>query len=117
MSALQITIRSIQNAAKAEIQIQKRYEKLCKLYKKITGCRVIVDIADKHKHKGKYYSITTDITIPGKELVSKKQNQDLSVVIREGFDAVEKLLTRYASRKTSYNYQEAAAFSMASHAT
>jgi ribosome-associated translation inhibitor RaiA len=45
------------------------------------------------------FSINIDITIPGKELVCRKQNQNLYVAIRDGFSAIEKLLEKSTKKR------------------
>lgn len=103
MSSLHVTFRSIPDAEKIEDQVNKRYEKLCKIHERITDCHVVIDGSHNHKQKGKLISMTTDLSIPGKELVSKKQSQNIQVVIREGFDALEKLLVKFNKRRVDMN--------------
>lgn len=100
MSPIQITIRSVPDSLAIEQHIIKHFKKLDRLYKRINCCRVVVDVTQKHKHQGKLFSVSIDMLIPGKELViSKKQNQNLYVTIRDGFAAIKKLLEKYAKRK------------------
>jgi ribosomal subunit interface protein len=99
MSQIQITVRSIPDSPTIEYHVIKHFKKINKIYPKMSNCRVVIDAPQKHKHKGKVFSISIDITIPGKELVSRKQNQNLFVAIRDGFSAIEKLLEKYTKKK------------------
>ena len=99
MLPTQITVRSISDTPTIEHHVHKYVKKINRIYKKITSCRVVIDTAQRHKHKGKLFSISIDITIPGKELVSHKQNQNLYVAIRHGFAAIERLLKKHVKRK------------------
>ncbi|HZW60729.1 MAG TPA: HPF/RaiA family ribosome-associated protein [Candidatus Babeliales bacterium] len=100
MSSLQITVRSITDSPTIEYHIRKHFGKLNRIYSKISNCRVVIDVPQNHKHKGKIFSVSLDITIPGKELISRKQSQNLYVAIRDSFAAIEKLLEKHIKRKT-----------------
>lgn len=102
MSSLQVTVRSIPDSSTINYYINKHFIKLNKICKKITYCRVVVDVPQNHKHKGKIYSVGIDVIIPGKELISRKQGQNLFVAIRDGFAAIEKLLEKYVKSKTMF---------------
>lgn len=99
MSSLQITVRSISDSPTIEFHIRKHFGKLNKTYSKIHNCRVVIDVPQNHKHKGKIFSVSIDITIPGKELISRKHSQNLYVAIRDSFAAIEKLLKKHIKRK------------------
>lgn len=99
MSSLQITVRSISDSPTIEYHIRKHFDKLNRIYSKISNCRVVIDVPQNHKHKGKIFSVSLDITIPGKELISRKQNLNLYVAIRDSFAAIEKLLKKHIKRK------------------
>jgi len=100
MSSLQITVRSISDSPTIEYHIRKHFGKLNRIYSKISNCRVVIDVPQNHKHKGKIFSVIIDITIPGKELISRKQSKNLYVAIRDSFAAIEKLLEKHIKRKT-----------------
>jgi len=100
MSYLQITVRSISDSPTIEYHIRKHYGKLNRIYSKISNCRVVIDVPQNHKHKGKIFSVSIDIIIPGKELISRKQSQNLYVAIRDSFAAIEKLLEKHIKKKT-----------------
>ncbi len=96
----QVIVRSMSNSNSIKYHIHKHFQKLHKISHKIIRCRISVDIENKHHHKGKVFSISIDITIPGKELVTRKQNQNVYIAIRDGFYAIEKLLQKYGKRKS-----------------
>lgn len=98
MSQLQINFRSIAHSEAVKYHIDRYFKKINKIYHKIQTCKVTVDVTKKNAHKIKLFTISIDITIPGKELVTRKQNNNLYVAIREGFCAAEKLLNKYCKR-------------------
>ena len=99
MPSIQITVRSISDSGTIEYHVRKHYDKLMRMYRKIRNCRVVIDVPQNHKHKGKLFSISIDITIPGKERISRKQSQNLYIAIRDGFSAIEKLLEKNIKRR------------------
>jgi ribosomal subunit interface protein len=99
MSRIQIIVRSITDSPTIDYHVIKYFKKINKIYPRISNCRVVIDAPQRHKHKGKMFSINIDITIPGKEVVCRKQNQNLYVAIRDGFSAIEKLLEKSTKKR------------------
>ena len=105
MSQLQITFRSIANSSAVKYYVEKYFNKINRMYHRIQKCRVTIETTKKHSHKGKIFLISINITVPGKELVTRKKNNNLYVAIRDGFDTIEKLLDKYCKRTPDY-YEE-----------
>lgn len=99
MSQLQINFRSIPPSPAVKYHIERYFKKIIRIYHKIQTCKVTIDATKKHVHKIKLFNISIDITIPGKELVTRKQNNNLYIAIRDGFGAAEKSLDKYSQRK------------------
>lgn len=100
MQPVRITIRDIPNSDAIEAQIQKKAEKLSRLYDRIKSCHVVVDVPQKHKHQGKLFGVRIDLAVPGKELVvNRVLNEDLYVAIRDAFDAAHRQLEAYVDRQ------------------
>jgi ribosomal subunit interface protein len=82
---------SLSDAAKTAIQ--DKVARLEAVDNQIIGCRVLVEIPHKHQHHGSLYNVRIDLTIPGAELVIKREgNEDLYVAIRDAFDAARRRL-------------------------
>lgn len=97
MLPVQITIRDIEFSPALETHIRQRAEKLTRVCKRISSCRVVIELPQKHKHQGKLYNVRIDITVPGKELaVTRKCNEDVYVAIRDAFNAVERQLEEHS---------------------
>jgi ribosomal subunit interface protein len=99
MSTVQTTIRGISSTPAINYHIDRHLNKLKRAYSKINKCKVVVDLAKNNTHKDKLYSVCIDITIPGKELVSKKQDPNLFIAIRNSFLALEQLLAKHHKKK------------------
>jgi ribosomal subunit interface protein len=94
----QITVREISDSAAIELQVAKKIAKLEQLCHHIISCKVVVDVAQNHKHQGKLFSVHIDLTVPGKEIaVTKVMDEDLYVAIRDAFKAARRQLESYTS--------------------
>lgn len=86
---LQITARNIELTDAIKADIHEKAEKLDTFYDRITSCRVIVEALPKRS----LYNVHIDITVPGKELVIKREpNSDLYIAIRDSFLAARRKL-------------------------
>lgn len=103
MSTVQTTVRGISSTAAIDHHIDKHFNKLKRAYGKINACRVVIDLAKNNTHKDKLYSVCLDITLPGNELVSKKQDPNLFIAIRNSFLALEQLLEKHHKKKWSFS--------------
>ena len=64
-----ITFRGIAPTAALEADIRRRLEKLETYYSLITGCRVLVELAERRHEAGNRYHVRIDLTVPGEEVV------------------------------------------------
>ena len=100
MLPVQITIRDIPISSAIEFLIRKKAEKLKQFYDRISSCRVVLELPQKHKHQGKIYNVRIDMTVPGKEFVSThKHDQDIYVAIRDAFKAIERQLEEHSRKR------------------
>lgn len=90
---LQITARDIELTDAIKADITEKAAKLDIFYDRITRCRVIIESPKRHQHDGKLYSVHIYITVPGAELVIKRElDKDIYVALRDAFrDARRKL--------------------------
>jgi cold shock CspA family protein len=97
---LQITMRDIPHSDAVEGLIREKAGKLEQFYPHIIGCRVAVEMAQKHKHQGKLYNVRLDITVPGGEVaVNRDLDEDIHVALRDAFDAARRQLEDYGRRQ------------------
>lgn len=126
---LQVTSRNMPPSEAIEAHIREKAAKLDRFYDRIMSCRVAVEAPHRHHHKGKLYHIRIDITVPGGELVIKREpkrvmepplrfqrvqgseqtenhelskyaaHEDVYVAIRDAFDAARRKLQDYARRR------------------
>lgn len=97
---LQITVRNVALSEVAEGDILEKTAMLDEYYNRIISCHVIVDAPHRHHHKGLLYDVRIDLTVPGAELVIKREpNEDIYVAIRDAFDAARRQLEDFARRQ------------------
>jgi cold shock CspA family protein/ribosome-associated translation inhibitor RaiA len=72
-SQMQITFRNMQPSKMVEEWIHAEAAKLETLYGKIMGCRVAVEIPHRHHKRGSPFHIRIDLTVPGGEIVVKRE--------------------------------------------
>jgi ribosomal subunit interface protein len=102
---LQVTFRDMPPSDAIESHIIEKAGGLERFCDKITSCRVIVEAPHRRHHKGKLYHVRVDITVPGGELVVKREpreraaHEDIYVAIRDAFDAARRELQDYARRR------------------
>ena len=97
---LQITLCDIPHSDAVEAVIREKAEKLDLLYPHVMSCRVVVEIAGKHKHQGRQFNVRIDITVPGSEIVVNRDlNEDIYVALRDSFDAAKRQLEDYGRKQ------------------
>jgi ribosomal subunit interface protein len=97
---LQITFRNMPHSDAIEAKVNEKSAKLDRFFDRIMGCRVVVEESQRRHHQGKLYSVRIDITVPGKELaISRHENEDAYVAIRDAFNAASRLLEEHGRIK------------------
>lgn len=97
---LQITKRNVSLSEAQKENIRLKAEKLNQFYDKIMGCRVWVEAPHRHQNKGILYTVRIDLTVPGGELVVKREpHEDIYVAIRDAFDSARRQLQTYRRRQ------------------
>lgn len=97
---LQITSRDFDLTDAIKAEIMEKAIKLEKFYDRITRCRIVVETPHRHHHEGKLYNVHIYITLPGGELIIKREpDEDLYVAIRNSFNAAKRKLEDYSRRQ------------------
>jgi len=118
-----ITFRGVERTAAVEDEILARLDALGTFYQQIMGCRVLVELVQRHHEKGNRYHVRIDLTVPGDEIVvsheaglhktaqnvgaekltkaaeSDPERKHARVAIREAFDIARRRLQDYARRR------------------
>jgi ribosome-associated translation inhibitor RaiA len=105
---LQITFHGIDHSDAVEERIREKAAKLEQIFDRITSCRVVIEAHHRNTsslhRKGEPFHIRIDLTVPGAELVVKRDpkdphiNEDILVALRESFSTMERQLKDYIAR-------------------
>lgn len=101
---LRVTFRGMPSSEAIEADIREKADKLEVFFPRITGCHVIVEAPHQHHHQGKIYHIRIDMTVPGSEIVVRRDpgehhaHEDVYVAIRDAFDAAKRKLEDHVQR-------------------
>lgn len=94
---LQISFRGIGPSDALREDIRARVQKLERHGNHIQSCRVAVELAGKHKHRGRQFSAHIDLKLRGGEIaVSRQHDEDVHVALRDAFDAAQRQLDEHA---------------------
>ncbi len=100
MLPVQITVRDMPSSPALEDHLRKKANKLNQYYDRINSCKIVIHIPQKHKHQGKLFSVSIDLSVPGKELVvNRKLDEDVYIAIRDAFQAVQRQLETYICKR------------------
>lgn len=118
-----ITFHGVDRTAALEEEVIRRVRKLETYYPRIIGCRVLVDLVQRHHESGNRYEVRVDLTVPGEEIVvthdaglhataqdldaqkmtksaeSDPERKHARVAIRAAFDVARRRLQDYARRQ------------------
>jgi ribosomal subunit interface protein len=96
---LQISFHGIKQSDALYNAIRERAEKLDRYYGHITRCHVTLELAGKHRRKGKPLSVRVDLKLPGGEIAVTKEDEDVQVALRDAFDAARRGLEDYGRKQ------------------
>lgn len=103
MSVIQITIRSSANGVKVKDLITKHFQKLNHIYKKMDTVKIVVEDVKNRNGQGTLFKVNLGVHVPGKKIISQKQNSNVYIAIRDVFLATDKLLKKHLKRKMLYD--------------
>jgi ribosome-associated translation inhibitor RaiA len=97
---LQVAARGVELESGTEALIRQYAEKIERYYDRVTGIRVMVDVPQRQMGEPIMYNVRFDITVPGGELVVKRQpHPELHTAIQRAFDAARRRLQDYVRRQ------------------
>jgi ribosomal subunit interface protein len=105
-NSLQITFHGIDHSDAVETRVREKVGKLEQYFDRITGCKVAIEPHHKNTsnlhHKGDAFHIRIDLTVPGSELVVKRdseEHEDIYAALKSAFAAAERQLKEYVARQ------------------
>jgi ribosomal subunit interface protein len=90
---LQISLHGIDSSDALYNAIRDKADTLERYSDRITSCRVVLELASRHKRKGREFNVRIDLKLPGREVVvTREHDEDLQIALREAFDAARRQL-------------------------
>src|ERR1043165_9045511 len=97
MERLQIASRDVVLTKTTEAAIRAEAARLDSFYSRILACRVLVETPHRHLRDGALHNVRIDLTLPGGELVVKRQpEKELLTAAQRAFEAARRRLEDYA---------------------
>jgi cold shock CspA family protein/ribosome-associated translation inhibitor RaiA len=102
---LQIAFHHLDRSEQIENLVREKAAWLDNCCDQIMGCRVVIDLPHKHHQSGNQYLVHIDITVPGEEIVVKREppqhtvDKDISIALHEAFDSARRQLEDYMRRR------------------
>src|SRR3569833_4338493 len=97
---VQITVRHMSLSEAAAAAIRDKAAKLDTFCDRIMSCRVPAEAPHRSQQNGMLYNVRIDLTLPGAELVVKREpHEDLYVTIRDAFNAARRQLQSHERKK------------------
>ncbi|MDP1573547.1 MAG: ribosome-associated translation inhibitor RaiA [Coxiellaceae bacterium] len=97
---VQITLRdNLPHTEAVEAHVQEKIAKLQLFCHNIIACHVVIELSNKKQHQGNLHNTRVTIAVPGKELVSKyNEDENMYVSIREAFEDMTRQLEEYVAQ-------------------
>ena len=94
---LQVSLHGIEHSDTLLNSIREKADKLERYYDRVVSCRVVLELAGRHKRAGRQFTVRIDLKVPGDEIVVTHQHdEDLQIALREAFDAARRRLEDHA---------------------
>lgn len=112
---VQITYRHCQETEAITQFVRYHASRLDQFCRDIMGCRVCIEEPHHHRKKGKLYHVRIDLTVPGREIIVKRDpalhaaHKDVYVAIRDAFFAARRQLEDFVrNRRRDVKHHEPA---------
>lgn len=90
---IQITFHGMDASDAVEAAVREKVAHLERFSTSIVGCRVAVDLLQRHRRQGRPFGVHINLTIPGRELVADRvEHEDVYVALRDAFDDMKRQL-------------------------
>lgn len=106
---IHIQFHGMDSSAALEDSARRHADKLDQLVPDIMACRVHIELEQKHKRQGRPFCVRIDLTMAHHEVVSKVQNEDVYVALRESFDNMKRQLDGVVRKRRGEEKQHALA--------
>jgi cold shock CspA family protein len=103
---LELSFRNVAKSDAIEDLVRQKVDKLERLCRYITSCRVTIDQPQEHQRVGNPYQVLVEVRIPpGHDLVVKREpgesnmHDPLDVIVRDSFDAMQRQVKKVVDQQ------------------
>jgi ribosomal subunit interface protein len=102
---LQLTFRSIPHSDALATHVQRRAEKVERLFDRVISCHVVVEREGHHQSRGERFRVTVHLDLPGHEIFvshassEKGSADDARETADRAFDEVERQVEDWVKRR------------------
>jgi hypothetical protein len=90
---VQITLRNLAHSSEVDRLVRAGAKRLEHFHPHIVSCRVTVELAGRHAHKGRQFAVHIDLKVPGGEIaIDHPHAEDIRVAVRDAFAAARRRL-------------------------
>jgi cold shock CspA family protein/ribosome-associated translation inhibitor RaiA len=105
---VQVVFRNMDKSEWIENLLLEKATGLERFHHHIISCRIVVEVPHKRHQQGNAYNVRIDVSVPEKEIVitrvseDRKDHQELTIAIRDAFDAVKRQLEDYERKRRGF---------------
>ncbi len=104
--AVDVVYRDLDASVALNSIIDKKFEKLSRYSDQITRSRVVLATPHNHKHKGKQFRASIELSLKGAPVTTISQDDDsIHIAVREAFNAAERKLKDICGRKRANRHK------------
>jgi ribosome-associated translation inhibitor RaiA len=97
---LEISAREVCINDETQWLIRDKASKLERIYDRIIGCRMKLDLPHRSRRSGLMYTVRIEITVPAGELIVKREpEKDLHAPVVNSFETAQRRLKEYSERQ------------------
>ena len=97
---LQISLHGLKQSDALYNAIREKAARLERYHDRITSCRVVVELAGRHKRHGRQFTVRIDLKVPGSEIaITREHDEELQIALRDAFDAARRKLEDYTRER------------------
>ncbi|MFZ9518862.1 MAG: HPF/RaiA family ribosome-associated protein [Silvanigrellaceae bacterium] len=100
----EIAYRDMEPSPRLSNLIQKKMDKIEKIFAHISACRVVIEAPHKHSLRGNLFHVRIDLSAPMAELVASRDasvkisHEQVDVAIRDAFSALARQLQKHKEK-------------------
>lgn len=97
---LQISFHGLHHSDTLGELIGERARRLERFHRHLLACRVVVEVAARHKRRGRPCCVHVILKVPGGEIaVTHEHDADMRIAVREAFDAARRRLEDFVRKQ------------------